>query len=213
MAQRIKLVVRKVFKTDITGTKVQHIPMLEAPVQSNILQAQKVCVPRQLSISSISDLPDTPAVYALYGRSGRYTYVAYVGSTRCLKTRIQQHLISRDGGISTSTSAVSLNPDHVTQVRWWRKEDFRNPQKRRAAESLAAEELKPVLRTRDLIPNAARVYLTDAEFCSRIGPLFKNEPTGCLIIPSLAIALERITELEQRISNLVERVNRLSPRR
>lgn len=168
---------------------------------------RKKYVPKQLSPLSISGLPNTPAVYAIYGGHGDHAYVAYVGNTCHLKTRIQQHLISRDGGISTSTSAVSLNPDHVTEIRWWRKKDFKNPYKRRAAESLAADVLRPVLRTRDLVSNKAKVHRDDPEFRGRIEPLFKGEATGRLILPTFSGALERITELEKRVSTLAKQVD------
>lgn len=159
--------------------------------------------------TSISDLPNTPAVYAIYGGQGRHAYPAYVGSTRHLKTRIQQHLISRDGGVSASTSAVSLNADHVTEVRWWRSLDFRNPSKRRAAESLAAEELNPVLRTRDRISNEAKLHMADPQFCNRMQILFRQESSGCLILPTLGGALDRIAELEQRVFALERQLDQL----
>src|SRR5690348_6630866 len=66
----------------------------------------------------ISDLPNKPAVYALCaGRRGT-TYV-YVGYTKTLKTRIFQHLVARDSSINTATAAVRLNPDRITEIRWW----------------------------------------------------------------------------------------------
>lgn len=166
----------------------------------------------KFSPSSISDLPDTPAVYAIYGGYGKHTHVAYVGNTSNLKRRIKQHLVSRDGGVSTNTSAVSLNADYVTEVRWWRNQAFRNPQKRRAAELVAIEVLSPVLRTRDLTSNAAREFFADEGFRSAIGSVFEGDPTGYLILPTLRGALERITELEERVLKL-EKPSGSSPNR
>ena len=71
-----------------------------------------------------SDLPKVPAVYALYGGRGRGSYVAYVGQAVKLRVRIEQHLVRRDSSVVTGVAAVSLNPDHVTEVRWWVHPEF-----------------------------------------------------------------------------------------
>ena len=77
-----------------------------------------------ISITSINDLPNVPSVYAMYGGQGRGLYVAYVGIAGKLKQRIIQHLIRRDSSVATGTSAVALNPDYITQVKWWEHSDF-----------------------------------------------------------------------------------------
>ena len=110
-------------------------------------------------------------------------------STRYLKTRIQRHLISCGSNISTSTSAISLNPEYFTKVRWWRRLDSRNPQKRRAAEWIAGEVLQSVLRTWDLFPNLARVHVVDQGFYERTEKVFNSESTWCLTLPMLGGAL------------------------
>ena len=131
MVLHIKSASSREFKSNAAASMLRRIPVLAAPTHGSL--QQKTYTRNQISASSISALPDTCAVYALYGGYGHHAYVAYVGNTRNLKKRIQQHLVSQDGGASTGTSAVILNPDHVTEVRWWRKIDFKNPQKRRAA--------------------------------------------------------------------------------
>jgi hypothetical protein len=77
-----------------------------------------------LPTTTITDLPSVPAVYAMYGGQGRSQYVAYVGLAGKLRGRIEQHLVRRDSSVTTGVSAVSLNPECVTQVRWWQHPDF-----------------------------------------------------------------------------------------
>ena len=72
-----------------------------------------------IELTTITDLPNVPAVYAMYGGQGRSRYVAYVGLGSKLRSRVEQHLIRRDSSVTTGVSAVSLNPDFVTEVRWW----------------------------------------------------------------------------------------------
>jgi excinuclease UvrABC nuclease subunit len=69
-------------------------------------------------ITATSELPNLPAIYAMYGGQGRSRYVAYVGLATKLKSRVEQHLVRRDSSVTTGVSAVSLNPEYVTEVRW-----------------------------------------------------------------------------------------------
>ena len=80
-----------------------------------------------LELTTISDLPNVPAVYAMFGGQGRSRYVAYVGLGSKLRGRVEQHLVRRDSSVTTGVSAVSLNPDKVTEVRWWVHPDFEKP--------------------------------------------------------------------------------------
>ena len=77
-----------------------------------------------IEINEIKNLPSVPAVYALVGGRGSRSYVAYVGIGGKLKGRIVQHLVRKDSSVTTGTTATSLNPEHVTQVRWWEAEEF-----------------------------------------------------------------------------------------
>ena len=62
-------------------------------------------------------MPNVPAVYVMYGGRDR-KYIAYVGIGDELKCRVHQHLVKRDSSVVTGTSAVGLNPDYITEVRW-----------------------------------------------------------------------------------------------
>ena len=153
-------------------------------------------------ISSISDLPNIPAVYALYGGQGHGLYVAYVGVADKLKNRIRQHLVRRDSSVTTGTSAAGLNPDYVTEVRWWEHSRFADRYVLEAAELAAFDELEPALRSRGKVTNSVKQLCSDNSWRQEMHRLFSSEPAGYLIIPSLLDALDRIADLERRVELL-----------
>ncbi len=153
-------------------------------------------------VFSIADLPSVSAVYALYGGQGRGLYVAYVGIADSLKRRIIQHLVSRDSSVATGTSAVGLNPDYVTEVRWWEHPEFSERHILEAAELVAFDVLNPALRSRGKVQEQARQWYANTEFRQKMQLLFQGEPTGRLLVPTLQDALERIAALEKRIDTL-----------
>ena len=75
-----------------------------------------------------------------------------------------QHLVGRNSNVATGTSAVVLNPDYITEVRWWEHPDFGDPSTREAAELVAFEVLDPVLKSRDTIHDQARQLYDDKDF-------------------------------------------------
>ena len=150
-----------------------------------------------LDASYISTLPNTPAVYAMYGGTGGSRYVAYVGIAGKLKQRIAQHLIRRDSSITTGATAVSLNPDKVTEIRWWEHEQFADSDYLSAAEMVASRVLDPVLLSRGKIGDKAKAMAADSEFNAKMKKLFEGESAGHLIVPNLKEALDRIEELEK----------------
>src|SRR5690349_21209565 len=89
----------------------------------------------------VTDLPNHPALYALCGGTGKRMHVAYVGITDSLKRRAAQHLLSRDSSVATGTSAVGINPDYVTEIRWWEHRRFSKRSGREAAELVAFDVL------------------------------------------------------------------------
>jgi predicted GIY-YIG superfamily endonuclease len=157
---------------------------------------------------SISDLPPKAAVYALYGGTGKSAYVAYVGVTGNLKNRIAQHLIRRDSSITSGTTATTLNPDCVTEVRWWRNGSFRKKAYREAAEMVALRVLDPTLRSRGLTTGRARSLVTNSELNNELESLFNGDPEGLLIIPNLQEALDRITHLEAKVTELESKLKK-----
>ena len=126
----------------------------------------------------------------------------YVDDAGNLKQRIAQHLIRRDSSVTTGTSAVSLNPDYINEVRWWEHPDFQQRHVLEAAELVAFEILNPVLRSRGAIQDQARQLYGSSEFQTTMRSLFEQEASGCLRILSLQDALEKISELERRLASL-----------
>jgi len=160
-----------------------------------------------VKLSSVSDLPTVPAVYAMYGGRGRSLYAAYVGIASNLRSRITQHLVLRDSSIATGVSAVHLNPDYVTEVRFWTHEKFADSAFREAAEIIAFDILEPALRSRGAVTARARRLCENPDFSNEMKMLFSALPTGYLILPTLQNALERISELEIRIAELEKLVS------
>ena len=161
------------------------------------------------SPSSIFELPNLPAVYALYGGQSRGMYVAYVGLAKQLKTRIIQHLVRHDSSVTTGVQAVSLNPDYVTQVRWWEHPDFVDSSMLAAAELVAFDLLDPALRSRGTISEQAKRYYNDQGFRSKMRELLEGKPTGYLPIPTLQSTFERIAVLEKRIVEIDHHITEL----
>ena len=159
-----------------------------------------------LEVKTFSEIPNVPAVYALCGRATlhRGTYIAYVGHTDHLRTRINDHLIARKTTIITGLSAVGLNPENVMEVLWWEHPSFSKRTIREAAELVAFEVLNPALRSLAPELKRARQAYDDRSFRDEMTSLLSGEPTGRFAVPSLRGALERIEELERRLSALEE---------
>ena len=152
--------------------------------------------------SLLSSLPNRPALYAMYGGRGGNKYVAYVGVAGELRPRIGQHLIRRDSSVTTQTSAVTLNPDKVTEIEWWENDEFSDRVALEAAELVAFEVLNPALRSRGNIRHDVRELVANQEFVERIKNLLRKEASGKLEIPNLSRIIERLQELEKRVRNI-----------
>jgi len=157
------------------------------------------------NINSFSDLPNIPAVYAMYGGRGRSSHVAYVGITKVLRNRIIEHLVKRDRSVATGTTAVVLNPDYVTEVKWWEHPKFANKEYRQAAELVAFDVFEPSLKSRAQIKKESKQIYEDVKFQKEMHALFSGEPKGHLTILTLQDALARIKDLELRIEKLEKR--------
>jgi hypothetical protein len=64
-------------------------------------------------------------------------------------------LINRDNSVSTGISAVGVNPDYSTEVRWWTTREFTGRAVLEAAELGAFDVLDPVLRSRKRVKGIA----------------------------------------------------------
>jgi len=142
----------------------------------------------------------------MFGGQGRQ-YVAYVGLGTKLKGRVEQHLVRRDSSVATGVSAVSLNPDKVTEVRWWEHPDFGKQDVLEAAELVVLDVLEPALRSRGGITDRAKQLYAEDEFWAKMTGLFDGDPAGRLVIRTLPQAWEKIDELEERLKNLEVNLN------
>ena len=158
--------------------------------------------------TSISEVPNKPAIYAMFGGQGRSRHVAYVGLGSKLRGRIEQHLIRRDSSVTTGVSAASLNPDFVTEVRWWQHTTFKKRDHLEAAELVAFDILEPALRSRGGITDRAKELYQDTAFREEMVALFSGDATGCLRIRSLNQAWEQIDALAEQIRQLENRINK-----
>ena len=87
------------------------------------------------------------SVYAIFGGKDNRAYPAYVGLANRLKRRIIQHLIKRNSSVTSAIALVRLNPDNVTELRWWLHPLFSEKSHLEAAELVAFDVLKSVLRS------------------------------------------------------------------
>jgi hypothetical protein len=162
------------------------------------------------TVETIAEIPANPGVYAMYGGFGPHRYVAYVGIADNLKRRISQHLVRRDSSVTTGVTAVSLNPDLVTEVEWWEHPDFRHHVRREAAEAVAFEMLDPVLRSRGRTQQLAeKLMQEDGVFVTAMRSMFAGAPTGRFVRPSLQAVLDRIAVMEQRLQMVERRLAKL----
>lgn len=157
--------------------------------------------------ATISELPNVPAVYALCGGRGNGLHVAYVGIAEALRRRIREHLVTHNSSVTTGASVASLNPNLVTEVRWWEHERFSEQGRLEAAELIAFKVLDPALRSRGAVQDAVHTILADREFTSKMEALFTGGPIGRLTIPTLQDALERIKDLENRLAALEKKLS------
>jgi hypothetical protein len=159
-------------------------------------------------MSSIDELPNTPAVYVLYGGKKGNRYPAYVGIADKLRNRIEQHLVRRDSSVATSTSAAGLNADYVTELRWWGHQKFADREVLEAAELVAFDIFNPTLRSRGNITGRARELCDQKGFKEELRDLLEHEATGQLIFQTLQDALDRIMQIEERITALEKQLGK-----
>ena len=131
------------------------------------------------------DVPKMPAVHAMYGGEPPRTYVAYVGITGDLVSRLLQHFDKRDSSVVTGTAAVGVNIDAIRFVDWWEHELFEDSVHRHAAELIGFRVFDPALRSRGTTPRAAAELVNDEAFVEQMEGLFRGPPTGRYTPPRL----------------------------
>jgi hypothetical protein len=133
-----------------------------------------------IEVDRVSLLPNVPAVYALYGGHGRALHVAYVGVADKLKLRAEQHLVRQSSSVTTGSSAAGLNPEHITELRWWADPSFKKKPALLAAELIAFEVLDPALRSLGKVSKQAEQLSSDTTFHEHMCALFGGPPAGRL---------------------------------
>ncbi|MEQ1921102.1 MAG: hypothetical protein ABL952_01220 [Pyrinomonadaceae bacterium] len=157
-----------------------------------------------MRVSSISHIPKVPAIYAMLGGSSSNLYVAYVGMGDDLKQRLAQHFLRRDSSAVTGTSAVSLNPELITQVNWWSRDEFSIRTYLEAAELYAFKLLNPVMRSRGRVSKEAMAMSETMDFEMKIAGVFLRNPSG-VFVPTSVMA-KKMSELETRLAALEKEV-------
>ena len=152
---------------------------------------------------SLSEIPKQPGLYILRDRNGE---VAYVGISKDVRSRIDQHLNRRDSSISIGVSTTMLNPDFVTKVEWWIRDVFSEKDVREAAELIAFDIFEPSLRSRGRSSLAAQERLGEPGFKDRIKEILESPPDGyyipknldnlCLIVEKL---MEEVEDLKSKV--------------
>jgi len=160
-------------------------------------------------IDELSDLPNIPSVYALCGGKQKNKTVSYVGCTKELHRRMEQHLIRHNSSITTGTSIVSLNPDLVTEVRWWSHERFIEKEFREAAKEIAFTVLEPELCSRKKSTKKSQEMIDDEEFTQEMQELFEREPSGTLHLDNFDDLRSKIRTLENEVEKLKKIVSGL----
>src|SRR5262249_39080788 len=113
------------------------------------------------NIFDISNIPNKPGPYFLEDFNGNKSYV---GISRTLRARLDQHFNRRDSSVTTGVAAASINPDRIRCAKRWLDPRFKDQTWREAAELVAFERFQPTLRSRGGITDAARKMIESANF-------------------------------------------------
>ena len=160
--------------------------------------------------STLNDLPTVPVVYALCSGNWRSKHIAYIGIASVLRRRVRQHLLKRSSSVSTGASAVSLMPEHVTEIWWWEHPGFSVDAALKAAEQIASDLLNPTLRSRAKLENTASQMLRNKRFRKGLERLFSDDPTGKIKFPTLSDTMDRIRKLEAIVKDLQRQIDKLN---
>ena len=146
---------------------------------------------------SISIIPRSHGVYAMRDRGG---HIIYVGISKNIRSRIDQHLNRRDSSVSTGVAAAMLNADKVASVVWWQHIHFDDPAILEAAEIVAFEILNPVLRSRGNVTERALLHLENQVLVDELKALFQTDNKDRYIPKTLDNLADLMMELRDRIS-------------
>ena len=148
---------------------------------------------------SLRPIPKDPGIYAMYDRNED---VAYVGLSKNLRGRIEQHIVRRDSSVTTEVSATVLNPDKIKYIHWWLHKSFSDKGHLEAAEIVAFEVLNPSLGSRGKVTDRAKTIVTDRQFRDAMTSLFRGKPAGVFHPKTFDNLANWVLELHKRVSEL-----------
>lgn len=152
--------------------------------------------------TSIWELPRVPAVYALYGGRSGSRAIAYVAAGDVLLRRVLEQLVIRDPLHVLESPALALMTSHVTEIRWWEHSAFAQRHALLAAELVACDLFDPPLTGRSRASAQSFALYGDARFRESMRSLLRSEPRGRLVLPTVEDTLDRLAELEHRVTAL-----------
>ena len=154
------------------------------------------------SFDEIKHLPQFPGIYGFKGPNDIQGAYSYIGLSNKLRERVSQHLLKRDSSVSTGASAISLNPDKISECHWWIHESFGEREYLEAAELIAFERFNPTLVSRGSPSTKALDISNNEDFIKQMEKLFSNVPSGYIKFYDLSWAVNKIKELENEILEL-----------
>jgi hypothetical protein len=146
---------------------------------------------------SFRAIPKSPGVYVMYDRQLRGSYV---GISKELRSRIEQHLSRKDSSVTTGVSTAALIPDNVRCVCWWTDPLFHDRANLEAAELIAFEIFDPALRSRGHNTARAKEALKDESLKAHARSILLEHPHGTYIPKNLDNLTDLVLELEERIA-------------
>ena len=147
----------------------------------------------------IRNVPRRPGIYAMRTKADD---VAYVGLSKNLHDRIDQHLYLRDSSVTTGVQATLLNPDQIARVDYWLDAIFEDPDTLRAAEVIAFEVFTPSLRSRGRNTKAATAMLEDVDFVRQVKSIINAPPSGSHTPQNLPNLWRLVEELSTEVGIL-----------
>lgn len=126
-----------------------------------------------------------------------------MGIGKSVRQRLIQHIVRRNSSVVTRISAVSLDPDKITEVRWALYPEYNRYL--REAEIIALRVLKPVLRSRGAVSAPVEYIANRPDFRRKMKALFQRPPTGFLNIVSHEGLILKVEQLEVIIKKLKQK--------
>ena len=150
----------------------------------------------------IGTVPTKPGIYLLEDFSENVTYV---GISKELRARLDQHFNRRDSSVTTGVAAACLNPDSIWRAKWWLDSRLEEKTWREAAELVAFDMFQPTLRSLGGISEAARAIYAKGTFKQTAQSMLNRAPDGEFLPLNLPNLLARVKELRERVEKALSK--------